>query len=314
MKTSSILRLLLVWSALIMLRHSDMTAQEMPQAIFNLATYNIRNANSSDSLQGNIWSNRCNAITDIVRFHEFDIFGTQEGLRHQLERMKEQLPGYEYIGVGRDDGKTDGEHSAIFYNTNKFDLIDSGNFWLSQTPDRPSKGWDAACIRICTWGKFRHKMSGKEFLYFNLHADHVGKQARIESVKLIERKISEFGENLPTFLSGDFNVDQNNECYAKLLSDGIFTDAHNAAEFVYEPNGTFNDWKPNGFTKSRIDHIFITNGIKVKKYGILTDTYRTLSNKEDELKVADGYEADVFPAECRMPSDHFPVLTTVQLP
>lgn len=314
MKKSLILRLLLVCCTLIMFRHSDVIAQDISPAVFNLATYNIRNANSSDSLQGNLWSNRCKAITDIVRFHEFDIFGTQEGFKHQLESMKEKLPGYEYIGVGRDDGKINGEHSAIFYNTNKFDLIESGNFWLSETPDLPSKGWDAACIRICTWGKFRHKMSGKEFLYFNLHADHVGKQARIESVKLIKRKISELGENLPTFLSGDFNVDQNNECYIELLADGIFTDSHDAADFVYEPNGTFNDWKTNGFTKSRIDHIFTTNGIEVKKYGILTDTYRTLSNKEAKLTDADGYEADVFPAECRMPSDHFPVMITVQLP
>lgn len=249
-----------------------------------------------------------------MRFHEFDIFGTQEGIRHQLESLKEKLPGYDYIGVGRDDGNISGEHSAIFYNTNLFDLTDSGNFWLSETPDRPSLGWDAACIRICTWGKFRHKMSGKEFLYFNLHADHVGKQARIESVKLIKRKISEFGENLPVFLSGDFNVDQNNECYSELLADGFFTDSYNAADFVYEPNGTFNDWKPNGFTKSRIDHIFLTNGIAVKKYGVLTDTYRTLPNEIDGVKAVEGYEIDVFPAECRMPSDHFPVLITVQLP
>ncbi|MDE6402346.1 MAG: endonuclease/exonuclease/phosphatase family protein, partial [Muribaculaceae bacterium] len=144
------------------------------EAVFNVATYNIRQANASDSMRGDGWGQRSPVVASLIRFHEFNIFGTQEGFKHQLEDLKSQLPGYDYIGVARDDGKEQGEHSAIFYDTAMFDLIDHGDFWLSETPDRPGLGWDAACVRICTWGKFRHRPSGKVFQFFNLHQDHIG--------------------------------------------------------------------------------------------------------------------------------------------
>ena len=108
-----------------------------------VASYNLRNANGSDSARGNGWGQRYPVIAQIVQYHDFDIFGTQECFLHQLKDMKEALPGYDYIGVGRDDGKDKGEHSAIFYRTDKFDIVEKGDFWLSETPDVPSKGWDA---------------------------------------------------------------------------------------------------------------------------------------------------------------------------
>lgn len=283
------------------------------EARFNLATYNIRYLSKDDSIKGNTWSRRCPVIADMVRLHDFDIFGTQEGLKSQLETLKAKLPGYDYIGVAREDGKVNGEHSAIFYDTNLFDVVDHGDFWLSETPDRPGLGWDAACVRICTWGKFRHKPSGKEFLYFNLHMDHVGKTARIESGKLIQKKIREFGSDLPTFLSGDFNVDQNNECYRSICESGVFNDSYEKAAYRSARTGTFNDWKTNGYSPSRIDHIFVTPGIKVQKYGILTDTYRTTDNPDYQNLTSDGFDVDIFPYDERLPSDHFPVKITVEI-
>ena len=117
---------------------------------FTVASYNLRNANGNDSLHGNGWGQRYPVIAKMVQYHDFDIFGTQECFLHQLKDMKEALPGYDYIGVGRDDGKTQGEHSAIFYRTDKFDIIEKGDFWLSETPDVPSKGM--RCCRVFAVG------------------------------------------------------------------------------------------------------------------------------------------------------------------
>ena len=119
-----------------------------------VATYNLRNANAGDSTNGNGWGQRYPYIAQLVQFHGFDIFGTQEGKYHQLQDLKNAMPGYDYIGVGRDDGKQAGEYSAIFYRTGKFEVLDHGDFWLSTITDRPNKGWDAVLPRICTWGKF----------------------------------------------------------------------------------------------------------------------------------------------------------------
>ena len=285
------------------------------KAEFNVATYNIRMQNDNDSLAGNVWGTRFPVIANLARFHEFDIFGTQEGFKNQLEDILTLLPGYAYTGHGREDGKDRGEHAAIFYRTDLFELIDAGDFWLSETPDvAGSIGWDAALPRVCSWAQFRHIPSGQQFMFFNLHMDHIGKQARIESAGLIRSKINELGRGLPAFVTGDFNVDQTHQSYGTFTSDGALRDAFTAAEFVYAPNGTFNSYRTNGFTTSRIDHIFVTPGIEVEKYGVLTDTYRT---PED----AAIFDPDAAPAEIKMhtftartPSDHFPVLIRIKLP
>ncbi len=281
---------------------------------FNVATYNLRQHNYIDSVRGNGWLQRYPVIAGLIAFHEFDIFGTQEGFKHQLDDIKGSLQGYDYIGRGRDDGKEKGEHAAIFYRTDLFEVLDSGDFWLSETPERPGLGWDAACPRICTWGHFRHIPSGKEFMYFNLHMDHVGKQARIESAELVRKKIQELGRGLPAMVSGDFNVDQTHQSYATLVANDKLRDAYQTAQLRYALNGTFNNYLTNGYSTSRIDHIFVTSGITVKKYGVLTDTYRTpeatdsavsLNDAPDEIKMK-HYVA-------RTPSDHFPVKIQVEL-
>lgn len=163
-----------------------------------VGTYNIRYNNSNDEKEGNAWAMRCPQLCDFINFEQPDIFGTQEVLVDQLLDLKKRLDGYDYIGVGRDDGKERGEYAAIFYKKDQLRLLDSGNFWLSPTPEHASLGWDAACIRICTWGKFQDKTSGKQFLFFNTHMDHVGVIARRESAQLILKRINQLSKGLPT--------------------------------------------------------------------------------------------------------------------
>lgn len=284
-------------------------------AEMNVATYNLRLSNGGDSLNGNGWGQRAPYVAALIKYHDFDIFGTQEGHHHQLEELKEMMPEYDYIGVGRDDGAQGGEYAAIFYKPSRFELLDSGNFWLAEDTTKPNKGWDAACIRICTWGKFRDKETDNEFVYFNLHMDHIGVVARAESAKLILDKIKAFPEKIPVMLSGDFNVDQNNESYLLLQNSGVMADAYTTAELVYANNGTFNAFHTDGFTDQRIDHIFLSPEFKVKKYGVLTDTYRVPVSEE-----ADTMSTTNFPKEvslqkyvARNPSDHFPVAIRVEL-
>lgn len=287
--------------------------KQTEQAEFNVATYNLRQINAGDSAAGNGWGNRHPVIASLINFHGFDIFGTQEGFKVQLEDLKKDLPGYEYIGVGRDDGKEAGEHSAIFYRTDLFDLIDHGDFWLSKTPDKPGLGWDAACVRICTWGRFRHKPSGKEFLFFNLHMDHVGTIARVESAKLVKQRINEIGGGAPAFVTGDFNVDQRNPSYDTFVGDGALKDSYETTDFRYALNGTFNNYSTEGFTDSRIDHIFTTPDVKVKKYGVLTDTYRSAEAPEGMETKDAPKEIELQTYKARTPSDHFPVMIHVEL-
>lgn len=283
-------------------------------ATFTAASYNLRQANHSDSVAGNGWGRRLPHVAQLIRFHGFDIFGTQEGFRHQLDSLKSRMPGYEYTGVAREDGKQRGEHSAIFYRTDMFELLDHGDFWLSETPEKPGLGWDAACVRICSWGKFRHKPSGQELVFFNLHMDHVGKKARVESAKLVHARIQAIADTLPAIVTGDFNVDQSHQSYATMTQDGKLVDAYEVANMRYAPNGTFNSYQTDGFSTSRIDHVFLTPGIEVLKYGVLTDTYRTPDLPDEDIKLndaPDGIAAKRYKA--RVPSDHFPVVVTVNI-
>lgn len=238
-----------------------------------VGTYNIRNQNNSDVKNGNGWKQRCPVICDMINFEGLDLFGSQEVLVGQLHDMLKGLDGYSYVGVGRDDGKEAGEYSPIFYKTTEFKLLSSGHFWLSEDPTRPQKGWDAACIRICTWGCFQDFRTKWNFWYFNLHMDHVGVTARRESAKLVVAKIREFCKNDPFILTGDFNVDQNNEIFNIFTSSGILRDSYVNARHRFAETGTFNDFNPDLKTDSRIDHIFVSPHFAVNNYGILTNCY-----------------------------------------
>ena len=275
-----------------------------------VATYNIRNANRGDAERGNGWERRGPWVCRLIEFHGFDIFGSQEVLDGQLHDMLAQLPDYDYIGVGRDDGKTQGEYAPIFYKKERFRLLDDGHFWLSEITDRPNKGWDAALPRICTWGHFLDLQTKRRFWFFNLHMDHIGKKARVESAYLVQDKMKELGKGkeLPAILTGDFNVDQTHQSYDAFVSKGVLCDSYEKCDFRYATNGTFNDFDPDSFTESRIDHVFVSPVFKVKRYGVLTDTYRSIRGNGGKKDATDcPEEIDIKAYQARTPSDHFPV-------
>lgn len=268
-----------------------------------VASYNIRLKNSGDSIKGNGWYQRCPVICKLIEFNDFDIFGAQEVTHPQLVDMLKALPGYAYVGVGRDDGKTGGEYSPVFYKRDKFKLLKSGTFWLSTITDVPNKGWDAALPRICTWGNFEDIQSGVKFWFFNLHMDHVGVQARSESAKLVLAKIKEMvSETEFVILTGDFNVDQTNESYKLLATSSVLKDSYENAAIRYALNGTFNNFDINIKTDSRIDHIFTSHSVNILRYGILTDMYWA-----DSLDTSEKSEPQRKVSQCRIPSDHYPV-------
>lgn len=272
-----------------------------------VATYNVRNDNRGDAEKGNGWKQRYPVIAEMIRYNNFEIFGAQEVLDNMLHNLLDNLPGYAYVGVGRDDGKTKGEYSPIFYKKGRLELLKSGNFWLSENTDHPNKGWDAVLPRICTWGEFKDKKSRLRFYFFNLHMDHVGVKARSESSRLVLKKIKEMCGNEPVILTGDFNVDQTNDNYKILATSGVFYDSYEAAGFRYALNGTFNAFDPNLKTDSRIDHVFVSPVFEVGKYGILTDTYRMQLNDSIIHKGDFPKEVHLKDYVARMPSDHFPV-------
>ena len=280
-----------------------------------VGSYNIRLKVSSDSVNGNVWGKRCQVMCDQLNFMSPDIFGTQEVLHVQLLDMLDRLDGYDYIGVGRDDGNTGGEYAAIFYKTDRLRLLDYGNFWLNETPDRPGLGWDAACIRICTWGKFASQTATDDeaFYFFNLHMDHVGVVARREAAKLIVSKVREIAQGAPVIVTGDFNVDQNDEIYSIFTQSALLKDSYLASRIRFAENGTFNSFDTDLYTDSRIDHIFVSPSISVDAYGILTNSYWTPDNESGELmKGHDApQEIDFSRYVRRQPSDHYPVFVRI---
>ena len=238
-----------------------------------VGTYNIRYKNKDDSIKGNVWTKRCQVMCDQINFESPDVLGMQEVLVEQLHDFQRLLDNYSYIGVGRDDGKEAGEYAAIFYKNDRVKLLDSGNFWLNETPDVPKLGWDAACIRICTWGKFKDLRTKKKFYFFNLHMDHVGVVARREAAKLVVSRIKEMAQDAPVVLTGDFNVDQTDEIYSIFAQSGILKDSYDHARIRFAENGTFNSFKMETKTDSRIDHVFVSPSFKVEAYGLRTDSY-----------------------------------------
>lgn len=275
------------------------TALQASAQDLTVGTYNIRNRNDGDSIRGEVWTRRCKVLCDQLNWERPDVFGTQELLHRQVGDMLQNLDGYGFIGVARDDGKEKGEYSAIFYRKASVRLIDSGNFWLNETPDRPALGWDAACIRICTWGRFLDLRSGKEFLFLNLHMDHVGTVARREAAKLVSQRIEQMAEGKRlTVLTGDFNVDQHDEIYGIFTRSGLLKDSYEAARLRFAENGTWNDFKQTRVTDERIDHIFVSAATEVDAYAIRTDSYWTRN--------ADGSYVR------RNPSDHYPVFARIR--
>ncbi|TCC87087.1 endonuclease/exonuclease/phosphatase family protein [Pedobacter frigiditerrae] len=234
----------------------------------NIISYNIRLNVKSDGI--NAWPNRKDNVKALVKFYDADILCVQEALPDQFDDLLANSD-FDVVGVGRDDGKRKGEFSAIYFNKNRFTKKDGGTFWLSLTPDLPSKGWDAALNRICSWVKLYDKSNKKEFIVFNTHYDHVGVQARIESAKLIKQKIQEIAPKLPVIFTGDLNVTPETEAIATIKSFLVDT-REISVEPPYGPTGTFNSFKWDSPLKDKIDYIFVNKAFKVQKFAVLSDS------------------------------------------
>lgn len=261
---------------------------------FRVMTFNIRYDNTGDG--ENAWPHRKEMVAGMIRFHGVDIIGLQEALLHQLEDLDGLLPGFSWIGVGRNaDG--DGEYSAILYNEHRFELLDKRTFWLSQTPDVVgSAGWDAALPRIATYARFEDRVTGKSFSFLNTHFDHIGEIARLKSAEFILDTIGDLAESESVIVMGDLNTTDNDEPY-RVLSENEFAPGRMLLDGFYhseEPHhGPATTW--TGFREiipdRRIDFIFASDDIRQVRHGILSDRI-------------DG----------RFPSDHLPVVSDIILP
>ncbi|PTN10068.1 endonuclease/exonuclease/phosphatase family protein [Mangrovibacterium marinum] len=243
------------------------------QAIdLKVMSWNIRYNNPDDG--ENAWPLRKKQVSELVLTYAPDVLGVQEALLGQVNDLASQLPGYDWVGVGRDDGKNAGEYAPIFYDSRRFQLKEQGWFWLSETPDVPSRGWDAALPRICTYIKLEEYDSHRNFWVFNTHFDHVGDQARKEAAKLIFDKIRTLNrkDKLPVMLTGDFNLEPDSDPIKWLARK--MNDSRDEAAEPLGPEGTFNAFDFNSALDKRIDYIFVNRKVDgVGKYSVLSDSY-----------------------------------------
>ena len=266
----------------------SLTAQSL-----NVMTFNIRMNTTSD--KEDAWPYRRNNLANQVLFHDVQILGVQEALYDQMMDLSERLKTFRYVGVGRDDGKTAGEYSAIFYDTTRLKLLQTQTFWLSEQPQVPgSKSWDAAITRIVTWAKFTDRKTKKQFFVFNTHFDHIGKKARTESAKIIIQKVKEIAGSNHVIVTGDFNSSPSDDPY-KLIIEANNPDRLTDTKSVcltphYGPTGTFNGFKGKETSNEPIDYIFIKNKARVLKHATLSQSWQ-------------GHFS----------SDHFPVFATILL-
>jgi len=261
--------------------------------ILRMMTYNIRFDNPADGVHA--WPNRKELVASVIRFHKADIIGVQEALEYQIQDLMELLPGYDWVGVGRnEDGG--GEFSAILYRSSVVAVKAAQTFWLSESPDEPgSKSWDSSLPRIATWAHFVTSSDGRELFVLNTHFDHRGEQARLESARLLKEQVSKLANGLPVIVMGDLNATSEQPPLV-LLSDTPLSDGRSLRDgFVHSivpHHGPASTW--TGFTKiaadRRIDYIFASEDLPIHYHAILTD------------KLEDRY-----------PSDHLPVLVEVEL-
>jgi endonuclease/exonuclease/phosphatase family metal-dependent hydrolase len=248
-----------------------------------IMTYNIRLNVESDG--ENAWPKRKDYFCSQIRFYEPDIFGIQEALPSQVEDISTLMPSYNFVGIGR-DGLGKGESSNIFYKKDRFELLQESTFWLSETPNKISKGWDAALNRVCTYALLKDKKTKKTFWVFNTHLDHIGEQARTNSIQLIQSKIQSLNtDDFPVVFMGDFNSEPTENRMVNLKNDMIDT-YEVSKDKPFGPTGTFNGFKHNEAVTKRIDYIFLskTNTPQVLKYAVLSDS-KDLKYPSDHLPV-----------------------------
>ena len=270
------------------------STEQMSDPSIRVMTFNIRLNTTDDG--DNAWPYRKDIVASMMRFHKADIIGVQEALKDQMDDLTERLPEFGWFGVGRDDGKEAGEFMSVFYRKDRFEVLEDATFWLSETPDSVSMGWDAACFRVVTWGKFKDKRSGKKFYLFNSHFDHMGQVARMESAKLLPERIANIAGTAPVIVTGDFNSEPLSVPY-RIITEGMWIDTSKkiidaksiSKYFHHGPNGTVTRFQSANLPDNKtIDYIFIKNNVSVIMHGTLSDSF-------------DG----------RFPTDHMPVLAEI---
>ena len=238
-------------------------------------SYNIRLGSAQDGT--NSWALRYTATGKMLEDQKPDVFGVQEALEYQV-RYIEEMCGYESVGVGRENGKKEGEHMSIFWNKKAVSMLKWGTFWLSETPEKPSKGWDAECFRTATWALMKDKKTGKKFYFVNTHLDHKGTEAQKNGLKLIVDRIAEINpDGLPMVLTGDFNIEPKNPALKDL--DARMQNARNIAEKT-DDHATYNGW---GKSSTMIDYIYVSGFSSCPEYQTVTKRY------EDRKFISDHY-------------------------
>jgi endonuclease/exonuclease/phosphatase family metal-dependent hydrolase len=266
---------------------NQVNCQSKKETPFNIITYNIRMSTPDDGV--NAWPLRKEKVAGLLKFHQADIFNVQEALPEQMDDLVTLFPGFDHVGVGRDDGIRKGEHMAIFFRKGRFEKTNDGMFWLSPTPDKPGLGWDAACNRTVTWIKLKDKITKKSFYVFDTHFDHMGRVAREESAKLILKSIMEINkENLPLILTGDLNLTKNTVPVQSILKE-LFDAQDKSLTPPYGPAGTSGGFNVK-VMPNKIDFIFINDKVTVLRHGVLSDSFGLF-----------------------YPSDHLPVLAEVKI-
>lgn len=237
----------------------------------DIMTFNVRLDVASDSL--NSWKFRKDNAANMIHYYAPDVLGMQEVVHNQLNDLKERLPQYTAIGVGRADGKEAGEYCSLFFKTNRFELIKDGTFGLSETPEKIGvKGWDAAYERIVTWVVLKDKKTGKKFACFNTHLDNMGEIARREGAKLLLAKAKELAPGLPIVITGDFNGTQDSEPIQIITHNGM-KDTRAVSPVVYGPSWSFHDFgRLKNDERDLIDYIFVNSPVQVNKYCVIKDT------------------------------------------
>jgi endonuclease/exonuclease/phosphatase family metal-dependent hydrolase len=228
-------------------------------------SYNIRNSHKEDG--PNAWDIRRSATPAMLDAVNPDIFGVQEAYPEQQEYILEQCPRFKAIGVGRNDGDQDGERTTVFYNTKVLEMLDGGTWWLSETPDVPSVGWDAKYPRTATWVKMKDRRNGRSFYFVNTHLDHKGVNARREGLRMVVSKIREMDPDLPMVFTGDFNVEPADSCL--MVLDSLMTSARVAAT-VTDTTSSFNGFKG---PKSIIDYIYYSGFAGADEFRVVTESF-----------------------------------------
>ena len=231
-------------------------------------SYNIRMGVAKDGT--NSWQFRAPATIEMLKAQKPDVFGVQEAYDFQITVIEEYCENYKSVGVGRDNGKKEGEHMSIFWNKKTVKCLKWGTFWLSETPEEPSTGWDAACRRTATWALMKDKKTGKKFYYVNTHLDHVGKQAQKNGLMLIVDRIESINpEGYPMVLTGDFNMTPDNAALVDL--DKRMQSARKIASKTDNRN-TYNAWSVKS-TDKVIDYIYVSGFSSCPEYKTVTEKY-----------------------------------------